>query len=82
MRRINYDDMATYKKRGYKPKTKAEKQDALEDNSTTAEVFNTLDETASRTEAWAVKNQNYIIGAVAAIVVVVLGSTDWNNNGS
>lgn len=78
MRRINYDDMATYKKRGYKPKTKAEKQDALEDNSTTAEVFNTLDETASRTEAWAVKNQNYIIGAVAAIVVVVLGFLAYN----
>jgi hypothetical protein len=36
--------MATYKKRGYKPKTKKEKEDVLEDGSTTAEVFNTLDE--------------------------------------
>lgn len=78
MRRINYDDMATYKKRGYKPKTKAEKTEALEENSTTAEVFNTLDESASRTEEWAVKNQNYIIGAVATIVVVVLGYLAYN----
>lgn len=78
MRRINYDDMATYKKRGYKPKTKAEKEEVLEENSTTAEVFNTLDESASRTEEWAVKNQNYIIGAVAVIAVVVLGYLGYN----
>lgn len=78
MRRINNDDMATYKKRGYKPKTKEEKTEALEANSTTAEVFNTLDETASRTEEWAVKNQTYIIGAVAAVVVIVLGFLGYN----
>jgi|SRR5690606_24331192 tetratricopeptide (TPR) repeat protein len=70
--------MATYKKRGYKPKTQEEKKDALEQHSTTAGVFNTLDETASRTEEWAVKNQNYIIGAVAVIAVVVLGYLGYN----
>lgn len=70
--------MATYKKRGYKPKTKAEKAEALEQNSTTAGVFNTLDESASRTEEWAVKNQKYIIGAVGVIVVVVLGYLAYN----
>ena len=70
--------MATYKKRGYKPKTKEEKTEVLEANSTTAEVFNTLDETASRTEEWAVKNQTYIIGAVAAVVVIVLGFLGYN----
>lgn len=73
MRRTNYDTMATYKKRGYKPKTEAEKTEALEENSTTAGVFNTLDESASRTEEWAVKNQKYIIGAIAVVAVVVLG---------
>ena len=52
MRRINFEYMATYKKRGYKPKTKEEKEHNIEDNSTTAEVFNTLDETASKTEDW------------------------------
>ncbi len=73
MRRINNDDMATYKKRGFKPKTKEEKTEALEANSTTAEVFNTLDETASRTEEWAVRNQKYIIGGIAVVAVIVLG---------
>ena len=52
--------MATYKKRGYKPKTKDDKRSAIEDQSTTAEVFNTLDEGASKTEEWVVKNQKYI----------------------
>ncbi|MEZ4856466.1 MAG: tetratricopeptide repeat protein [Gelidibacter sp.] len=70
--------MATYKKRGYKPKTQEDKKDALEQHSTTAGVFNTLDETASRTEEWAVKNQNYIIGAVAVIAVVVLAYLGYN----
>ena len=63
--------MATYKKRGYKPKTKKEKEVVVEENSATAEVFNTLDEGASKTEEWFVNNQNYIIGAIATIAVVV-----------
>ncbi|MFC4723543.1 tol-pal system YbgF family protein [Geojedonia litorea] len=68
--------MATYKKRGHKPKTKADKDDIIEQNSTTAEVFNTLDETASKTEEWAIKNQKYIfviVGLAAAIVLGYLG---------
>ncbi|PKA83794.1 tetratricopeptide repeat protein [Ulvibacter sp. MAR_2010_11] len=65
--------MATYKKRGGKPKTKAEKQSQLEENSTTAEVFNTLDEGASRTEAWVEKNQKYILIFIGAVAVCVLG---------
>ena len=72
--------MATYKKRGYKPKTKEDKEGALEDNSTTAEVFNTLDETASKTEDWVIKHQKYIfviIGIVAAIVLGYLGYKEY-----
>lgn len=65
--------MATYKKRGNKPRTKAEKEIEIEDGSTTAEVFKSLDEGASKTEAWVEKNQKAIFGAVAAIAVVVLG---------
>ena len=65
--------MATYKKRGQKPKTKAEKQAQIEDNSTTAEVFNTLDESASRTEQWVAKNQNIILGVIGGIAIIVLG---------
>ena len=65
--------MATYKKRGYKPKTKKEKEEIAEVNSATAEVFNTLDVGASKTEEWFVKNQNFIIGAIAVVAVAVLG---------
>ena len=65
--------MATYKKRGFKPKTKAEKDEAIEQHSKTAEVFNTLDESASKTEEWAIKNQNYIFGIVGVAAVIVLG---------
>lgn len=70
--------MATYKKRGFKPKNKAEEAQVQEDNSTTAEVFNTLDESASKTEAWVSKNQNYILGFIGAIALGVLGYLGYN----
>ena len=70
--------MATYKKRGYKPKTVKEKEEVFEEESTTAEVFNTLDEGASRTEEWAVKNQKYILGIVGAIALLVLCYLGYN----
>lgn len=64
--------MATYKKRGHKPKTKVE--EILQDeNSTTAEVFTTLDEGASKTEEWVRKNQNYILGVIGLVALGVLG---------
>ena len=53
--------MATYKKRGHKPKTKGEKQQNIEEGSTTAEVFNTLDETASKTEDFVAKIKNIFL---------------------
>jgi tetratricopeptide (TPR) repeat protein len=74
--------MATYNKRGYKaPKPKEEKEqvEVIEDvnidetQSTTAGVFNTLDETASKTEAFVAKNQKVILGIVAAITLSVVG---------
>lgn len=65
--------MATYRKRGFKPTTKAEIQEFDEQESTTAEVFSTLDEGASRTEAWVSQNQNYILGVIGVIAVGVLG---------
>ncbi len=66
--------MATYKKRGHKPKTKVERQQNIEEGSTTAEVFNTLDETASKTEAFVAKNQKYIFVIIGVVAAVVLGS--------
>lgn len=65
--------MATYKKRGFKPKNKEEEQERLENDSATAEVFSTLDESASKTEAWVAKNQKYILGFIGVIAVGVLG---------
>ncbi len=70
--------MATYKKRGYKPKTKAEKEHFEEENSQTAEVFNTLDEKASQTEEWIIKNQKFIFTFIGIIAVLVLGYLGYN----
>ena len=72
--------MATYSKKGDKPKTKVEKEHNIEAGSTTAEVFNTLDQTASKTEAFVEKNQKYIfiiIGVVAAVVLGYLGYKEF-----
>ena len=65
--------MATYKKKGYKPSNKEEQQKQVEDESTTAEVFNTLDEGAGRTETWVAENQKYIYIIVGVAIVAVLG---------
>tara|TARA_R110002051_G_scaffold88979_1_gene156811 strand:- start:1918 stop:2682 length:765 start_codon:yes stop_codon:yes gene_type:complete len=70
--------MATYNKRGYKPKNKAEEIELDEQNSTTAEVFSTLDESASKTEEWVSQNQNYILGIIGVIAVAVLGYLAYN----
>ncbi len=75
--------MATYNKRGHKaPKEKAEKSDnnfiekdvAIDEkDSTTAGVFNSLDQTASKTEEWVARNQKYIFGVVMAIAFITVG---------
>ncbi|NNM17219.1 MAG: tetratricopeptide repeat protein [Croceitalea sp.] len=70
--------MATYKKRGYKPKNKAEEANLTEQNSTTAEVFSTLDESASKTEEWVSKNQNYILGAIVIVAACILAYLAYN----
>lgn len=70
--------MATYQKRGGKPKTKKEKQDKIEEESTTAEVFNTLDEGASKTEKFVSKYQNIIVGLILVVIVGVLGYLAYN----
>ena len=70
--------MATYKKRGYKPKDKVEGIERDVQNSTTAEVFSTLDESASKSEQWVSKNQNYILGVIGVIAVSVLGYLAYN----
>jgi len=63
--------MATYKKKGGKAKKEA--SSTIEDQSTTAEVFNTLDETASKSEKWIEKNSKALFTALAAIALVIIG---------
>lgn len=65
--------MATYNKRGYKKSKNEEVNVQAHDESTTAEVFSTLDESAGKTEAWVSQNQNIILGIIAVIAVGVLG---------
>jgi tetratricopeptide (TPR) repeat protein len=71
--------MATYSKRGYKAPKEKEVKDSVSDviidekDSTTAEVFSKLDETASRTEDWVAKNQKIIIGVVGAVALFTVG---------
>ncbi|MEE1896929.1 tetratricopeptide repeat protein [Flavobacterium rakeshii] len=70
--------MATYNKRGYKaPKpaevNEVEPEETFDGQSTTEEVFNTLDEKASKTEEWVANNQKPIIIAVAVIAVALVG---------
>lgn len=68
--------MATYKKRGHKPKVKEAKDlvDELEgaEDSTTAEVFATLDERANKTEEWVEKNQKGILAVILGVLVLAL----------
>jgi tetratricopeptide (TPR) repeat protein len=70
--------MATYNKRGFKSPKPKEVEDIEENvdvdakDSTTAEVFNTLDVGASKAEEWVVRNQKYIFGIVGAIAVVTV----------
>ena len=67
--------MATYNKRGYRPKTKPEKgveEEIDVQDSTTAEVFASLDEGASKTEEWVEKNQKAIFGVIIVILVGAL----------
>ncbi len=81
--------MATFNKRGYKaPKPKEEKvteevfvpevSTVDEKNSTTAGVFNALDETANKTEAWVEKNQKIIIGVIATLTIIAVGYFAYN----
>ena len=60
-------------KRGFKNKASSNKAEALENKSTTANVFNTLDEGSSRTQQWVEKNQNKILGVVGIVSLLVIG---------
>ena len=70
--------MATYKKRGNKVrKPKKDEVNDIEEiqfdgESTTKEVFETLDETASKSEKWLEENQKYVVGVLALVLIGIL----------
>ena len=65
--------MATYKKRGAKKSIAKPEVQEQEMESTTAEVFESLDVGASKTEEFVAGNQNTILTIIGTITVVVLG---------
>ena len=65
--------MATYKKRGAKKSVTSSKETDIAIESTTAEVFDALDSSASKTEEWVVKYQNVILTIIGLVAVGVLG---------
>lgn len=69
-----FREMATYKKRGGKSKEKAQ----IQDQSTTAEVFNTLDETASGAEQWIEKNSKPLFSGLVIVAALILGYLGYN----
>ena len=71
--------MATYKKRGYKKSFALEVEKRIEDGSATAEVFEKLDSTASKTEEWISKYQIFIIIGVGFIALSVLSYLGYQN---
>ena len=70
--------MATYKKRGYKPKNKKAENIIDESEFETAGVLNTLDETASKSEQWIEKNSKVLFSSLIVVVLLFLGFLGYN----
>lgn len=68
--------MATYKKRG--KGSKKDQQQSIESGSTTAEVFNTLDETASKSEQWIEKNSKPLFAGLIIVAVIIFAYLGYN----
>ncbi len=70
--------MATYQKRGQKRSNKNNSNLKTKDLSATAEVFETLDSSASKTESIVAKYQNHILIVVGSIVIIALSYLSYN----
>ena len=69
--------MATYKKKSFKSKNKNSNTSVNE--STTAEVFESLDVGASKTELFVSKYQTLIVGFISLTILVVLSYLGYKN---
>lgn len=77
--------MATYNKRGYKqPKPEEEKSELVENisiteqESETAEMFNTLDKNASKVGGWFSRNSKAILFGIGGLAVLAVGYAGYN----
>ncbi len=69
--------MATYKKRGYKPKKEKVVEEEVdetfnEEESAVAEAFNTLEETANKSEEWIEKNSKPLVYGLLGVIGLIL----------
>lgn len=78
--------MATYNKRGYKqPKPEEDKTELVENiniseqESETAEVFNSLDENASKVGSWFSKNSKAILYGIGGLAVIAAGYAAYSS---
>jgi tetratricopeptide (TPR) repeat protein len=70
--------MATYKKKGFKGKDKNEQNQLDDAKFETAEVFNTLEETATRSEQWIEKNSKPLFYSLIGVVIIFLAFLGYN----
>ncbi|MEI6866236.1 tetratricopeptide repeat protein [Flavicella sp.] len=70
--------MATYKKKGQK-KIKNATIDKIEEESTTAEVFKNLEQTASKSEQWVEKFQKPLFYGLIFVIFLILGYIAYNS---
>lgn len=71
--------MATYKKRGAKKSVTKADVSEHQTESTTAEVFETLDTSASKAEEFVAQYQNIILIVIGVVTVGVLGSLGYQS---
>lgn len=77
--------MATYQKRGYKKSVEIETEEEIieediinTEDSTTAEIFETLDEKANLSEKWIENNSKPLLISLVAAVVVIFAVMGYN----
>ena len=72
--------MATYKKRSFKKNSSTYTHKGNDQGSSTANVFNTLDQSSSSTQLFFEKNQKIIYTAVGLVVFLTLGYLFYSTN--
>lgn len=76
--------MATYKKRGYKPKKEKVVEETIdetfdESQSDVAKAFEGLDDAANKSEQWIEKNSKPLFYGLVAVAAIILGYLAYNN---